>query len=327
MSPLRHWLAVAALPFMAGLCASPAAADPAAEAPPLYLVPDDRRPIPETLAGTLWHDTEWGWIVTDSTQSAGQASIDLRAAIAAFYVHFGVRPERGAIIQSRYAGLFQPLKATGLHWQVPWRFAAATSGATDSGGHSADQRSALRHEIAHALFIAHVIPGTRKGQYGGDAPDWLDEAAAMTAETQDGAAARRRAFISLVRAGRLRRLSDFVAAEHPLFNAPAIKAALAEASRANPQNPVVLSFKASDIGVDRQAVGDFYAQSRAVFDFLQETSGDQRILATIAADFMQTRDPLSWMTLIEPGRTPQDAIKSVDAAFQTWSEDISHTSR
>lgn len=322
--PARGWLTGAAIHALASVCA--VSTVQSAENAPLYLVPDDRRPLTQSIGGALWHDTEWGWIVADSTSAARQAAIDLRASVAAFHAHFGIAPGRGAIIQSRYAGLFEPLKAAGLEWQVPWRIASPSTGQA-AVGHSADHRSALRHEVAHALFIALVISSTRKGQYGGDAPDWLDEAAAMTAETPEGTAARREAFMLMVEQGRVRALSQFVAEEHPLFEAPAIKSALAEARKRDPQSPVVLSFNARDIGIDRQAVGDFYAQSRAVLDFLQETTGDQRILAAIARDFLKTRDPLSWVTLVEKELAQDDAIAAIDAAFQQWSEGLSRRGR
>lgn len=308
-----HWPGIIAL--IATLAGGQAAAEP--ENIPLYLIPDDRRPIAETVAGALWHDAEWGWIITDDAAVAAQAAEDLRAAVAAFHAHFGQTPERGAILQSRYGGLFQPLKAAGLSWQVPWQFAQT---APDRDGHHGDARSALRHEVAHALFLALIIPSTRKGQYGGDAPDWLDEAAAMIAETPEGAAARRRAFGELVRAGRMKPLSAFVASQHPLFESPAIKSAIEAAKASNPQSPVVLSFRASEIGMDSDAAADFYAQSHAMFDFLHQRTGDRRILAMIAQDFLATRDPLSWIDLVEKGRSRPQAIQDIDDAFRSWSE-------
>jgi hypothetical protein len=297
--------------------------DAAAGSDEPHLVAEQDRPIRETVEGALWHDSKWAWIVTDNRLSVSQASTDVRAAVAAFRAHFGIVPGKGGIIQSRYAGLYRPLKAYGLQWLVPWRFPQEGGALQSDQAHGSGGASALRHEIAHALFLALVIPSTRKGQYGGDAPDWLDEAAAIISESEGDISARRRAFSELVAGGRLKPLSKFVSAEHPVFASAAIRSAIANAKAENPTAPVVLSFKAQNIGLDRQAIGDFYAQSLATFHFLEHRTGDKRILALIAENFTRTRDPLSWIALIESGHSRADAISVIDAAFEDWSRTVS----
>lgn len=64
---------------------------------------------------------------------------------------------------------------------------------------------AIRHEVAHLLFLNGVWPSTRgrSTRYGGDAPDWLDEAAAVAAESEGLTDARRAAFRKAARASQL----------------------------------------------------------------------------------------------------------------------------
>jgi hypothetical protein len=50
----------------------------------------------------------------------------------------------------------------------------------------------LRHEIGHDLFIRYLVPDTKGDQYGGDAPDRLDEMAAVAFEGDALRASRRR---------------------------------------------------------------------------------------------------------------------------------------
>jgi hypothetical protein len=268
------------------------------------------KPPPEAR----WFDTEWGWVVVRSGDDAALVADDIRAAMAAFYRHFGVQPQRGAVVDLEFAGLAPALKQAGAAWVLPWPFRVA--GAPGEPGTAGDPRSALRHEIGHALFLALVMPNTRGRQYGGDAPDWLDEATAMLAETPAVLAGRRARFAEAAAAGRVAPLTALIAAAHPLFGAAGLDQVIGDPSRQTGVPRVVkLEADASGISIDR--IADFYATSLAVADYLIERSGDERVLARIA-DIIRRDSKPGWLaTLCDRGILPLRP-ESVDADFAAW---------
>lgn len=72
----------------------------------------------------------------------------------------------------------------------------------------------LRHEIGHDLFVRYLVPNTQSGQYGGDAPDWLDEMAAIAFEGTEQKTGRRRVVSILAEASKLMPLSKFLVMTH-----------------------------------------------------------------------------------------------------------------
>lgn len=140
-----------------------------------------------------------------------------------------------------------------------------------------DARKALRHEVAHMMFIAGQWPGGETGarQYGGGAPDWLDEAAAVLAEADGLTRARRSAFRELVAGGETIPLRRYFSMEHPVYGSDRLQAAL---DSARESGAVVLSGDEIDVG----RAADFYAQTRGLVDFLLARSGEPTVFAGIA---------------------------------------------
>ncbi|HEX8308619.1 MAG TPA: hypothetical protein VF645_09405 [Allosphingosinicella sp.] len=75
----------------------------------------------------------------------------------------------------------------------------------------------LRHEIGHDLFIRYLVPSSREDQYGGDAPDWLDEMAAIAFEGAALTASRRRHAARYAREATLVPLGQFLTMTHPEY--------------------------------------------------------------------------------------------------------------
>jgi len=91
-----------------------------------------------------------------------------------------------------------------------WVFSNASS-----GGKVVPPSHALRHEIGHDLFIRHLVPSSKRDQYGGDAPDWLDEMAAVAFEGAEVTAIRRREAARLARGATLIPMDRFLAMTIP----------------------------------------------------------------------------------------------------------------
>jgi hypothetical protein len=155
---------------------------------------------------------------------------------------------------------------------------------------------AIRHEVAHLLFIRELWPSSGQGseQYGGDAPDWLDETAAVLAESETMTRDRRQALTEAVAEGRLRPLAEYLRMSHPSFGGGAF-AAMIEEARASAEGPGVI-FIASEDGdesIDDAAL--FYTQTRAWIDYLDERTGDGRVFARITEALKAGKTFAAWL--------------------------------
>ena len=238
-----------------------------------------------------------GWIVSDDHDKAEWAAYALAEAVTSFQRSFAVQVGRGVIAETRYVGFSDQLVEHETDWMLPWptkSFAMDGRSAGTREVHHIDESSSLRHELGHAFFLAYVIPDRAKHQYGGDAPDWLDEAAAMAVETEKVAAIRRNQFHDQLCAGRLVPLDQFLVREHPIFAAPKMRAMVEKVTSQKRNKPVMVETTLTELDLTESSVADFYAQSRAVYDFLIARTGNERILGEIAADIEASGSAADW---------------------------------
>jgi hypothetical protein len=181
---------------------------------------------------------------------------------------------------------------------------------------------AIRHEIAHLLFIRELWPnsGQVAERYGGDAPDWLDETAAVLAESEAMTRDRREALIEAVQEGALIPLADYLSMPHPSFGGGAF-AAMIEEARANADGSGVIVLSSEDNSIDDAAIGDaalFYTQTRAWIDYLDARTGDARIFASIMNALKAGQSFETWLS--ERGAAmglPKD-LERLEADFLDW---------
>lgn len=163
---------------------------------------------------------------------------------------------------------------------------------------------ALRHEIGHDLFIRYLAPSSRDDQYGGDAPDWLDEMAAVAFEGAELTASRRRDATRFARRATLLPLGRFLTMTHPEW-----------ASRPPPA-------PSRDIVQIRLAVSEdspqFYAMSRAFYDFLVDRTKSTAIVAELAAAFRQGERLDRWILSRTGHGDPKDGLGALNAEFLAW---------
>lgn len=246
----------------------------------------DGLPVPQRLGagGPLVFRTPHATIITDSRAKARWADARLREALAAFTATFDVHPGHGVIVEMPYLARLDALPADRKRWSLPWgsgHFGPGERGGAPATGHHFDNDTGIRHELNHVFLTAALFPGPAAVRYGSSAPDWLDEAVAIAAESADVRARRRSHFHQQVCAGRLVPLGAFLAQRHPLFESASMRALAGK--RAGQAGMEVL--RVDQLGLPRTALLDFYAQSQAVAEFLAEASGDRRILARVARAF------------------------------------------
>ncbi len=162
----------------------------------------------------------------------------------------------------------------------------------------------LRHEIGHDLFIRYLAPSSTGDQYGGDAPDWLDEMAAVAFEGTALTASRRRDAARYAREATLMPLGRFLTMTHPEF-----------ASRPPPDSSrqTVRIRLASSEDTPR-----FYAMSRAFYDFLVDRTKSPSIVAELAAAFRKGERLDRWILSRtgQGGRTGD--LGALNAEFLAW---------
>jgi hypothetical protein len=162
----------------------------------------------------------------------------------------------------------------------------------------------LRHEIGHDLFIRYLAPSSRVDQYGGDAPDWLDEMAAVAFEGAAQTASRRRRAARYAREATLLPLSRFLTMPHPEF-----------ASRPPPDasGQMVRVRLASTEDTPR-----FYVMCRAFYDFLVDRTKSPSIIAELAAAFRKGEPLEEWILARVGQKGRPGGLGDLNAEFLAW---------
>ncbi|MCQ8184804.1 hypothetical protein [Parvularcula maris] len=255
-----------------------------------------------------------GIVVASNADKTQEAMGELKAAATAFERTFGVAPPRGIVMEE---GSSEPVAEDGFAWIMPWDFGGAEEGPDpkivasmrtqiveqlSAGGRTPSETEVdavlakglaqlgprkkktevkpLRHEIAHALYRTALWPAADgQRQYGGGAPDWLDEIAAVAAEDEVLTAKRRARFEAMAADDRLIPLEEFFTMEHPLFGA--VTKMLDERGRTNGVIRMTAEdFEAMDVDV-KGAPLDFYAQARGVLDYLNQEATQPHVLTAM----------------------------------------------
>jgi hypothetical protein len=205
-----------------------------------------------------------------------------------------------------------------------------------SGGRAALDSAMIPHELGHHWFTEAFWPDAvapngaeRPRHYGGPAPDWLEEIAAVMMEDAPAADLRRAQFAALMRGeslpsiGRgvpretLLDLRLFLSREHPAF-----ARAMASPPPMQPGGGIAVSFRPAGAagsappGATDEAL--FYLQARRFADFLIETSGRADILAEIARFIAAGGSMESWLGSEGAGHGLPPSLEALDAAWRTW---------
>lgn len=155
----------------------------------------------------------------------------------------------------------------------------------------------LRHEIAHDLFD-RLVPTTSRGQYGTDAPDWLDEMASVAFEGIDLRLSRRRDASS----NGLLPLTTLLRMTHPERGRQVVR----EAGQ---------DFAAGPASSDQTI--PFYATVSCFYEFLSEKTGHAGIVAELAGAFKRGEDLELWLLdRLDYGK--RGSLEQMNADFLRW---------
>lgn len=244
-----------------------------------------------------------GAIVSAGTQQSvgAEENRSLRAAGARWVLPWIDAADRDRALEPKIRAAITQ-KMPGMSEQAVDAAVARALASAAGGEQGADTsiRSALRHELGHMWLIADRWPRRTEEEaasrtdshYGGPAPDWLDETAAVLMEDAAMTARRRELFGTIRRGGepgeRIVALADFVTMDHPL----------AAQVRARPDAKSGASITIlSGEEARRLAAGSraFYAQARVFADYLIARSGRPDVFAAIADAAAEGEDFASWL--------------------------------
>lgn len=161
----------------------------------------------------------------------------------------------------------------------------------------------LRHEIGHDLFIRYLVPSAGSDQYGGDAPDWLDEMAAVAFEGEPLRSLRRQSVVHLALAGELISLRRFLTMVHPEFAARSIPDTGGRLTSFEP---------ASD------ETESFYAMAAALYEFLAARTANAAIVAELAGVVRRGERLESWLLTRTGHADTGSGIEALEADFRNW---------
>jgi hypothetical protein len=161
----------------------------------------------------------------------------------------------------------------------------------------------LRHEIAHDLFVRFLVPSTRIRQYGGDAPDWLDEMAAVSFESPASRSLRRCELSIYARSTGLISFKRFFSMAHPEYvaeNSFSLTDNVTEASSSSIETPV------------------FYAMVSGFLDYLGARLKGRRVIPALASAFKR-REPLGEFIVNQLKLKNEGGnFRELDADFKSW---------
>jgi hypothetical protein len=194
-------------------------------------------------------------------------------------------------------------------------------------------QGALAHELGHLFFIRTFWPGDNLDvsdvnsdevdRYGGPAPDWLDEMAAVLMENEQLTETRNSILTRRTEGVNELALWDFDSyfqMTHPVFEqAKDIIRARQKSADGRAQGGVVV-LTAADIPKredDRNPVM-FYAQSRGFANYMIEKTGNERIFAEIASHIAGGGAMESWLKSAKGQYGIAANIGDLEADFRNW---------
>ncbi len=245
--------------------------------------------VPHAASGMVTRKAGFGGVVAPTVADADHAVEAARVAQRAARRHLGI--DVPAFLIAATASANRP--TDGCAFVFPWPFLRSASG-------NPLPSHILPHELGHMIFIRFVAPRTAADQYGGAAPDWLDEMAALACEDDAGIAMRRADTYRHAVRGTLIPLSRMLTMTHPEWSPGASPPDVTVSQPASPDTPA------------------YYATVRAMFDFLIDRTGDPRIIRVLTEQARQKTDLGRWLiTRLTRDGTRQDLVQ-LDADMRSF---------
>lgn len=244
----------------------------------------------------------FGSVTAQEGSHRRQALAAVKAVRRDSWKYLKVRGVRFDFIDQKNVRAGQALPSRGDDILFHWEFPPSTDISRQAEGALI---GLIRHELGHQVFLRRVLPPGKRDSYGSDAPDWLDEAAAIVMETPQMKDQRRVVARMLAAQGKLLPLGDFLAMPHPEAKSAGDRPASASPNGTfAPQNPLQTLV--------------FYSQCQVFTDFLISKTGEAAILRKLADTIGRNEDYVAFLVqeiAIEGG---QSSIDDVNSMFLGW---------
>lgn len=250
---------------------------------------------PEPPSGMVARAAPFGGVIAPTAEEADEAVAAGIVAREAARRFLGLEAPPFLIAPEAAQGERSP---GGCGFAFPWRFRSAGSEEPRLPTH------VLPHEIGHGLFIRFLVPRSGADEYGGAAPDWLDEMAAIAFEDPGGVQMRRSEARRHAAQGGLIPLERLLSMPHPEWSARRARAG-------GPAGPPTSQPASADTPA-------FYATLRALLDFLIERSGDERVIRRIAEQ-ARAKAPLDrWLLAHSSREAAARSLSALDAEIASF---------
>lgn len=233
---------------------------------------------PLSMNGMVVKQSAFGAVVAPSAVEADEAVASGEVAKLAAQKYFGIEIKAMLIAPPDY---FPATTNLDCGIEFPWPFYGRS-------GSQKFSQYVMSHEIGHVIFIKYLVPSSGKLEYGGKAPDWLDEMAALAFEGSKGAEERQRFAVKLALNGALIPVKKLFSMTHPEWSeqekqiSPSVK--LASSSE-------TLSY---------------YVTIRLLFDFLISKTEDEKIIRKMARRVFLGKDIDGWILRKTRVKSTQD---------------------
>lgn len=195
---------------------------------------------------------------------------------------------------------------------------------TDTASEST-QAGAFSHELGHLWFIEAFKPANAADQtghaYGGWAPDWLDETAAILMENSILIESRRKAFIEMSD-DEIIPLKAFLSMEHPGAQAAVrLNERLAKDRKDGESRTFVLTGEEAEAFLKNSGgntAANFYSQAQAFSDFLLSYSGDTKLYISLIDELRTGGSFETWLMSQGSNWGLPDSLLQLDQAWKDW---------
>lgn len=250
---------------------------------------------PAPPRGMIARSTPFGGVIAHTASDADEAVAAGVLAQEAAKRFLGLRAPPFLIVP---ASSEKQLTLDNCTFVFPWAFPRSRGGTSRLPAH------VLPHEIGHALFIRFLAPRTGNNEYGGGAPDWLDEMAALAFENSAGVRMRRADTRRHAERGALIPLEQLLSMTHPEWSA----------------RPIATN-SPTELGTRQPTSADtpaFYATVRALLDFLIDRTGEERVIRLMAEEARAGAPIDNWL-LANSGRgAALEGLAGLDAEIKAF---------
>ncbi len=267
------------------------------------------------------------WLYTANSALAPKMLKAIADAAQTFTRHFGVAPPLVAVFDGASLSAEQrnSLTAAGAVWALPLpvsQMAAQMGGEEQAFG-------TLAHEIGHGWFTKALWGGSlgRTGlHYGGDAPDWLDEVAAILLENELLSANRReslkRSLADSETAKLIRPLSELFTMTHPGLDPAQMQEIVKRMQEARARGEATSAINLKPDPQSQQKMMAFYAECRGFLDYLFQKQTDPKVLRRITDTLKSGKSIGDWLVAEGSRFGLPDNLQRLQADWDAWLKNL-----